>query len=175
MSTSSSKLGTLRRDDRLQEAARIYLKLGNLQQYCEILVELGQWEKALSVAPGVSLEYWKSLCDKYADQLTLEDKETCDAYCVASRNLPKLAEFYLQRSQFDDALLVAQLPMEDFKSEAIKGAAALPMIKPRPNEDLLSRISAMKADRYFHNGQPVLAACCHLACGDVQVFVLLSS
>ena len=35
-------LGAPTRDDRLQEAANLYIRLGNVQRYCELLVELGE-------------------------------------------------------------------------------------------------------------------------------------
>ena len=57
-------IGAPKREDKLREAALLHLKLGNLQQYCELMVELGNWEKALSVAPGVSMHYWKTLSKK---------------------------------------------------------------------------------------------------------------
>jgi hypothetical protein len=41
----------------------MYLQLGDMRKYCDILVELGQWDKAVSVA------YWRTLCRQYADHL----------------------------------------------------------------------------------------------------------
>ena len=52
-------------DERLREAAEIYLRVGNLQRYCDVLAELREWDKALAVAPGVSMQYWHSLCQRY--------------------------------------------------------------------------------------------------------------
>ena len=66
----SSKFGgggslkSKQRDERLREAAEIYLRAGNLQRYCDTLTELGDWDKALAVAPGVSMQYWQGLCEK---------------------------------------------------------------------------------------------------------------
>ena len=37
---------------------------------------------------------------------------------------------------------------------------------------LLQSTSTALADWYFYSGQPVLAACCHLAVGDVKVRAL---
>lgn len=53
-------LGTAlaKKEDRLLEAANLYLKSGNFQEYCELQKELGNYEEALSVAPKVSLQYW---------------------------------------------------------------------------------------------------------------------
>jgi len=35
-----------------------YLKIGEFQSYCECMIQLGKWKKALAFAPEVSYEYW---------------------------------------------------------------------------------------------------------------------
>ena len=42
MSKFGAGIGAPSREDRLMEAADINLKLGNVQRYCELLIELGQ-------------------------------------------------------------------------------------------------------------------------------------
>ncbi len=51
-------------EKRLQEAASIHLRLGQFKEYCEILVELQEWESAVAIAPAVSMEYWQSLASR---------------------------------------------------------------------------------------------------------------
>jgi hypothetical protein len=41
------------------QAADIYLQTGEFEQYCEVLIEIDEWEKALVVAPAVSMQYWR--------------------------------------------------------------------------------------------------------------------
>lgn len=86
MSKFGGGIGAPSKEERLKEAADIHLRLGQIQRYCELMVELGQvsvydtlisvflllprlyvfcqWEKALSVAPGVSMKYWKKLMQR---------------------------------------------------------------------------------------------------------------
>lgn len=52
--------------DRLIELADLNFKIGNFEKFCEIQIKLGKWEKALSFAPAVSMEYWESLVEKYS-------------------------------------------------------------------------------------------------------------
>ena len=40
--------------------------MGNFEKFCEIQINLGKWEKALSFAPAVSMEYWQSLVERYS-------------------------------------------------------------------------------------------------------------
>lgn len=42
MSSFGGGIGSLSREGRLREAAKIYIQLGNLQRYCELMVELGE-------------------------------------------------------------------------------------------------------------------------------------
>lgn len=59
----------LRRTERLERAARQFLTAGDLRSLCETLVKLGRWERALAVAPGVGMGFWKSLAERYAEFL----------------------------------------------------------------------------------------------------------
>lgn len=47
-----------KKEDRLQEAAKLYLRTGQFREYCEVLFELEQYDKAIAFAPAVSIEYW---------------------------------------------------------------------------------------------------------------------
>lgn len=47
-----------KREERLEEAAKLYLSCGDVKQYCEIHFELGNFAKAMAFAPAVSIEYW---------------------------------------------------------------------------------------------------------------------
>ncbi len=47
-----------KREERLQEAANMYLRAGNFREYCETMVEMGEYKKAMAFAPAVGIEYW---------------------------------------------------------------------------------------------------------------------
>lgn len=53
----------------LRKAAQSFLRAGALRRYCEVMVRLGEWDKALSVAPGVSLAYWQQVNKKSVPKL----------------------------------------------------------------------------------------------------------
>uniref|UniRef100_A0A3Q2HD06 WD repeat domain 17 n=1 Tax=Equus caballus TaxID=9796 RepID=A0A3Q2HD06_HORSE len=65
-------IGMPTKEERLKEAAEIHLRLGQIQRYCELMVELGEWDKALSVAPGVSVKYWKKLMQRLLHKVSTE-------------------------------------------------------------------------------------------------------
>jgi hypothetical protein len=45
------------------------LKSGNIQEYCEIQMSLGNYEDAIAYAPKVSMNYWKECVQKYQMKL----------------------------------------------------------------------------------------------------------
>lgn len=55
-----------KREDRLEEAAKLYLSCGEIRQYCEIHFELKNYAKAMAFAPAVSIEYWQELAERRA-------------------------------------------------------------------------------------------------------------
>ena len=46
------------------------MKSGNFQGYCDIQMELGNFEDAISVAPKVSMKYWEKCITAYKLHLT---------------------------------------------------------------------------------------------------------
>uniref|UniRef100_A0A5F4W4L7 WD repeat domain 17 n=1 Tax=Callithrix jacchus TaxID=9483 RepID=A0A5F4W4L7_CALJA len=112
MSKFGGGIGVPTKEERLKEAAEIHLRLGQIQRYCELMVELGEWDKALSIAPGFSVKYWKKLMQRRADQLIQEDKDDVIPYCIATGDVKKLVHFFVSRGQLKEALLVAQAACE---------------------------------------------------------------
>lgn len=129
MMSSSSRIGILASQaklDRLNEAAELCAKTGNLMKYCEIMIDLNQvsdlhlfflkdhfgiylfsfdhfkskWERALSIAPGVSLSYWQDLVKKYLQYLEEKESGLVLPYSVAVGDIDRLTDHYLKQSQF---------------------------------------------------------------------------
>lgn len=70
--------------------AAIFLRLGKVKEYCEVLIELNEWEKALAVAPAVNYDYWKFLSTKYAAHLASQNKEEAEPFLIVSDNFAKV-------------------------------------------------------------------------------------
>lgn len=47
-----------KKEDRLNETAKLFLRSGQIKEYCETMWQLGNYEKAMNFAPAVSIEYW---------------------------------------------------------------------------------------------------------------------
>uniref|UniRef100_W5LL89 WD repeat domain 17 n=1 Tax=Astyanax mexicanus TaxID=7994 RepID=W5LL89_ASTMX len=169
MSKFGGGIGAPSKEERLKAAAEIHLRLGQIQRYCELMVELGEWEKALSVAPGVSMKYWKKLMQRRADQLMQEGNDDVIPYCIATGDVKKLVNFFTSRGQLKEALLVAQ------------GTVAWFIIMDKFNlfislyiYRLLHGVCKELAEWYFQDGRAVLAACCHLAVDNTEVLAMAS-
>ncbi|XP_060237772.1 WD repeat-containing protein 17 isoform X6 [Meriones unguiculatus] len=173
MSKFGGGIGAPTKEKKLKEAAEIHLRLGQIQRYCELMVELGEWDKALSVAPGVSVKYWRKLMQRRADQLIQEDKDDVIPYCIAIGDVKKLVNFFVSRGQLKEALLVAQAAFEG-------NIQTLHVSTPRRTSysddiyredfnELLHKVIHELAEWYFQDGRAVLAACCHLAVDDIEL------
>ncbi|XP_023375749.1 WD repeat-containing protein 17 [Pteropus vampyrus] len=173
MSKFGGGIGVPTKEERLKEAAEIHLRLGQIQRYCELMVELGEWDKALSVAPGVSVKYWKKLMQRRADQLIQEDKDDVIPYCIAIGDVKKLVNFFMSRGQLKEALLIAQAAcegnMQTSHVSAPKGSSYSDDICKEDFNELLHTVSKELAEWYFQDGRAVLAACCHLAVDDIEL------
>uniref|UniRef100_A0A8C6XLS3 WD repeat domain 17 n=1 Tax=Naja naja TaxID=35670 RepID=A0A8C6XLS3_NAJNA len=159
MSKFGGGIGVPSKEKRLKEAAEIHLRLGQIQRYCELMVELGEWDRALSVAPGVSMKYWKKLMQRRADQLIQEENDEVIPYCLAIGDVKKLVTFFISRGQLKEALLVAQVLLH----------VKTPVYCIRKHYCLLHKVSKELAEWYFQDGCAVLAACCHLAVENIEL------
>ncbi|NXU34394.1 WDR17 protein, partial [Drymodes brunneopygia] len=173
MSKFGGGIGAPSKEERLKEAAEIHLRLGQIQRYCELMVELGEWDKALSVAPGVSMKYWRKLMQRRADQLIQEENDDVIPYCIAIGDVKKLVSFFTSRGQLKEALLVAQAACEGniqmLPSSTTSGTSNSGGNNTDDYNDLLQKVSKELADWYFQDGRAVLAACCHLAVENIEL------
>uniref|UniRef100_F7FJV2 WD repeat domain 17 n=1 Tax=Callithrix jacchus TaxID=9483 RepID=F7FJV2_CALJA len=173
MSKFGGGIGVPTKEERLKEAAEIHLRLGQIQRYCELMVELGEWDKALSIAPGFSVKYWKKLMQRRADQLIQEDKDDVIPYCIATGDVKKLVHFFVSRGQLKEALLVAQAAcegnMQTLHVSTPNGASCSDDTYKEDFNEPLQAVSKELAEWYFQDGRAALAACCHLAIDNIEL------
>lgn len=169
-----SGVGGARKEDQLEQAAKLYLRLGMIQQHCEILVELGLWERALSVAPGAGLGYWSALSLRYADHLEeLKKYEEAVPYLAATHSVDRLVESVVCHGRLEDAFVVSKaacagrfsrLQLQDDPAGVSRDEEEEAMAR-------LHNISRLLAQRHITFGRPILGAACRLAVNDVEMAV----
>lgn len=161
-----------RKSERLQQAAAIYLKIGKIQEYCELMVELEQWERAISIAPAVSMEYWRSLAQRYAKKLTESEDDDAIPYFVCSGEAQKATNFFISRSNLRDAMTLSRALMDSKSSDSnaqtcASGSRNCGSALNKPSEEM-EDIATLMADDYLRKAQPVWAACCFLSINDEE-------
>ncbi|XP_074650106.1 WD repeat-containing protein 17-like [Tubulanus polymorphus] len=171
-----SSIGAPSRDHQLREAAHLYICLGNVEKYCELLVELGEWEKALAVAPGVSFDYWKSLAERRCQILMQENSVDVIPYSVATGGCRNLVKYFTDCGQLSEAMLMALVAYEGLMPSAHSNQEENHLlqngVKDEHSDEQLTRLlidaSNELAEWYFSCGSPIKAACCHLAVNDCK-------
>eukprot|EP00400_MALV-I_sp_L67-5_P000816 gene816-862_t len=164
-----------RKEDRSQQAADIMMRVGNLRQYCENMKNAGNWEKAICIAPAVSLDYWALLSQQYAKHLG-----TCSAdaapHLAASGQVNKLIDYYLDRWELENAFIVSKVHA-DGRFPPSRGNSMMNMVaqdRTRNTEgsrSQLERVSAILSQRYRSQHQPVSACASFLAVSNVPAAV----
>jgi len=122
----SVKMGTRRGEmsektaESLRQAAVLYARVGDFVKYCSIMIELGEWTKALALAPSVSMEYWRSLSLRYSEHLSAQSAEECVPYLVAIGHEVEAVNFYLGRGDVSSAMVVAKMSSEGVSATATR-------------------------------------------------------
>ena len=156
-----------KKEDRLQEAAKIHMKLGNVQNYCELMIKVGKWERALAFSAGVSMEYWQNVAQRYAQFLSQNEKQDATLVYLAAGRVEKAIEFSLKRGDNADALLVAA-SISPQKKVSAGTAPQVELGAGGQDHGQLVDITSHLADEHFDRCEPILAACCHLSLKETK-------
>ena len=162
----------LRVAEQLKEAAKLYLKIGKVKSYCEIMCEVGEWDKAIALAPAVSMDYWKDLTARYAKSLVESESEDVVPYYIAIGDVDKLLNFYIRKCQYTDASIVARRSSESGYPKNIP-PSALPAEQEENHDNVaitteMRRIAEMQAKAYMKESKPILAASAFLSIKDID-------
>ena len=172
-STKISKQGSLSSKivEKLKEAAVIYARMGEFEKYCGLMLEIGEWTKAIAMAPMVSMEFWENLNNRYADFLNEQSNEDCIPHMIACGNYEHAMDFYLSRNDSRNALLVIKSCGEVRKPEYIRKPQTEDS-KSSLKDNLIQRAAWRIADDDIRSGNCVLGAAQLLACtGDYDAAI----
>ena len=134
-------MGSNKRQEYMREAAKLYLHSGNIEAFCEINIELGEWDKALSLAPLIGIEYWKGLMERKAQichkslkemYATTNNKseapiQESEHYLIAGKGSESLVDLYSTIENQDSAFLISSIAANGgyshFHADSDKAAA----------------------------------------------------
>eukprot|EP00931_Biecheleriopsis_adriatica_P115448 TRINITY_DN91232_c0_g1_i1.p1 TRINITY_DN91232_c0_g1~~TRINITY_DN91232_c0_g1_i1.p1 ORF type:complete len:1254 (-),score=243.44 TRINITY_DN91232_c0_g1_i1:54-3791(-) len=157
-----------KQEERLLKAAQIMLRVGDIRQYCRFTAQAGQWERAICIAPAVSHQFWQELCAEYLDTLSAGgDIQEAAPFLIGIGRASKLVDSYIERSDLDNAFVVAKADCESMlpsAADARASASSAPRPPPSPEaRDRLEDVAATLASRHSEAGEPLLAAMCYMA------------
>ena len=116
-------LGAGKKEEVLNQAAHLHLQLGNVERYCELKKELGEWERAIAMAPAVSLEFWAGMAKEYAQMLLAKNPSRLHdllPWYVGISQPDTLVNLYINAEQYDDAVTLAQVSHRRDRSPCVK-------------------------------------------------------
>merc|ERR1712048_970517 len=108
-------------EERLLKAAQIMLRVGDLRSYCRFTALAGHWERAICIAPAVSHQFWAELTGEYIDTLSATtDLEEVAPFWVATGKASMLVDMYIERSELDNAFVVAKANSDGLLPESVE-------------------------------------------------------
>lgn len=160
------------------DAAEISLKIGNIKRYCELMFVCGEFDAALSVAPAVSSQFWRSLV--LARAKMLEETEEGANLLIIAGNKEDAIECLAKQGLYSIAMLVAASTRETrnpassiiFSNDEEKENKDFVVDSVDEISPELRRVSSMMTEKYSREGKPLLAAASLLSVGDADGAVM---
>ena len=168
-----SAVGSSKENAKRIAAADAYFRLGKVKEYCELMTEAGEWERALAAAPMLGMEYWRTQCLVAADRLAAAgDRRAVDFYICACEAY-KAADFLAKRREFCEAMMVVmQCPQRSTGSQS--NAPAIinpPQASPLEAAEKLKMYARERSQVFEVNGNPGLAAAALISAGFTDMAI----
>lgn len=95
---------------RLIAAAEEMLLIGKVNKYCQLMVEAGEWDSAIAVAPLVGRDFWRSLCLQTAETMEAAGDVRAVRYFIMAEECTRAARLVARQSDknWDLAAVIAQ-------------------------------------------------------------------
>jgi len=160
-----------KKEAQAREIAKLHLQMGRVEDCCEQLLTIDDWEKALALAPGSSLEYWRALSARYAEKLKAENDTECAMHMMASGQVEDAVYFYLKNGMKDAYQLAAMYVNQSTpgaRTTTIPGEGEADQVQRR---NVLTDVTGTLGRHYQIGGEPIKVACCQLAIGSLDAAI----
>ena len=171
-----------KKEDRKRKGAELYLKLGKYKEFWEVMIDLGEFDRALAFAPAVSMEFWKSWMQQYGQWLESHEERFTEAPLtyIAINEIDTAVEMLTVNEEYEDSKLVRALKVagvyqdimqkyEDVKEEEIIDQEEALKAKDNLNKDeKLIELTRLQAQKYFSSGKPILSCWSFLSINDYK-------
>eukprot|EP00397_Hematodinium_sp_SG-2012_P003108 GEMP01003116.1.p1 GENE.GEMP01003116.1~~GEMP01003116.1.p1 ORF type:complete len:1245 (+),score=190.74 GEMP01003116.1:263-3997(+) len=164
-----------RREDRLVTAANTLLRIGEIQGYCTYMAMANQWEKAICLAPAVSMAFWQKLCAEYLETLSAvgDSDQTAPLY-IATEDYDAYVNTLLVHQELNAAFLVAKVAADNTYpaihntgSQSTKHGAQNG-IEAQGSRHRIAAVTNRLVNHYFEVFDPVRAVLTRLAMSDIE-------
>jgi len=153
-------------EQRVHEVAKLQLELGRVQEFCESMVSIDEWEKALAFAPACSMVYWQELKQRYAQKLAEEGAEEAPLYMIASGQPQDSVDYFVKRESFRDALTIAASCSQNMLPSCVDKKPETRVASSIDGKQLLQGVAKKMGTVFEKRGQPIQVACSQLANGQ---------
>ena len=135
-----------KKEDRLAEAARNYIRTGQFREYCNIQFKLGNYSKALAFAPAVSIEFWQELSEEHVR--ILQEKESGDVVlkAIVANQCDKAIKQLELQEDFEDAKVVKAMQLTGVFKSVLKKIKSIDGSRVNSKEVLAQGQNHIKVD-----------------------------
>lgn len=81
-------------------------KIGDWEKYCELNIEINQWEKAIMAAPHCGIDYWKQILKRYSEYTTKTNNSEKKFSSLLSGNMQPALDIFMENQDYEDAKLI---------------------------------------------------------------------
>ncbi len=174
---------TRKREDLINESIDLCAKIGDWDKFCELNIEINQWEKAIMAAPHCGIEYWKQILTRYAEYSWKNNSTEKKFSSLLSGNMQPALDIFMESNDYEDAKLVWLTRGEGKKSKNkldnsnnLNGDSTENQdgyynslenrLRYLSKEDSLNTITYNISKKYLISGDPFMAACNFLSVKD---------
>lgn len=166
----SSAVGSSKRERELREIAAEYLRLGNTKQYCELMIEASQYDRAIAAAPAAGFDYWKALCLQVADTLLSSgESERAVELLILCGESHRAADVLAANGNLSAAVVIVQACAQALP--ASQPSCATPFVAVTDARFAANKIASFaktNASKYQSTGNPMLATASLIAADDIE-------
>jgi hypothetical protein len=158
----------LPRAEAVRQATAKLCACGAAGEACQVLIAAGEWDKALSLAPAVSLDYWRQLVAQRAHELAKSDVTAAVPLLAVAGERRAVEDALLRRDDFRLAMAAACVPPTAAPAPA-PGSPTPAVVAPAREE--ISRVAWAWATHHLKAGHPLMAAAVLVGADDVPAAV----
>lgn len=173
---------TKKRDDLIHESIDLCAKIGDWEKFCELNIEINQWEKAIMASPHCGIEYWKKILNRYSEYNNKHHSAEKIFSSLLSGEMQPALDIFMDSNDYEDAKLIwltrgegqkSKNKLDDYSNDQNGNSNNFGYYNSLENrlrylskEDSLNTITYNISRKYLISGDPLMAASNFLSVRD---------